>query len=155
MKIAVVSGGFDPIHSGHIALLKDAKDYVSGNNLVVGVNSDEWLIRKKGRRFLPIEERISILQSIRYVDYVWRFDDSDDSAINLLERVKLIWGAKAEIIFCNGGDRNQSNNREIGVSGVKFVYGIGGLNKLNSSSTILEEWENSKNISEFGQYGAL
>lgn len=136
-NIVVVSGGFDPIHSGHIAYFKAAKEL--GDQLVVGVNSDEWLIRKKGKAFMPIHERQAVVQSIKYVDYVIRFDDNDDSAILLLKLVKQTW-PNDKIIFANGGDRNESNNREISVEDVKFVYGVGGSMKLNSSSKILHDW---------------
>ena len=136
-NIVVVSGGFDPIHSGHIAYFKAAK--ALGDQLVVGINSDEWLIRKKGKAFMPIHERQAVVQSIKYVDYVIRFDDNDDSAILLLKLVKQTW-PNDKIIFANGGDRNESNNREISVEDVKFVYGVGGSMKLNSSSKILHDW---------------
>lgn len=136
-NIVVVSGGFDPIHSGHIAYFKAAKEL--GDQLVVGINSDEWLIRKKGKAFMPIHERQAVVQSIKYVDYVIRFDDNDDSAILLLKLVKQTW-PNDKIIFANGGDRNESNNREISVEDVEFVYGVGGSMKLNSSSKILHDW---------------
>ena len=136
-NIVVVSGGFDPIHSGHIAYFKAAK--ALGDQLVVGVNSDEWLIRKKGKAFMPMHERQAIVQSIKYVDYVIRFNDDDDSAILLLKLVKQTW-PNDKIIFANGGDRNESNNREISVENVEFVYGVGGSMKLNSSSKILHDW---------------
>jgi len=136
-NIVVVSGGFDPIHSGHIAYFKAAREL--GDQLVVGVNSDEWLIRKKGKAFMPIHERQAVVQSIKYVDYVIRFNDDDDSAILLLKLVKQTW-PNDKIIFANGGDRNESNNREILVEGVTFAYGVGGDIKLNSSSKILHDW---------------
>jgi len=136
-NIVVVSGGFDPIHSGHIAYFKAAREL--GDQLVVGVNSDEWLIRKKGKAFMPMHERQAVVQSIRYVDYVIQFNDDDDSAILLLKLVKQTW-PNDKIIFANGGDRNESNNREISVENVKFVYGVGGSMKLNSSSKILHDW---------------
>jgi D-beta-D-heptose 7-phosphate kinase/D-beta-D-heptose 1-phosphate adenosyltransferase len=136
-NIVVVSGGFDPVHSGHIAYFKAAK--ALGDQLVVGINSDEWLIRKKGKAFMPIHERQAVVQSIKYVDYVIRFDDNDDSAILLLKLVKQTW-PNDNIIFANGGDRNESNNREISVKDVEFAYGVGGSMKLNSSSKILHDW---------------
>ncbi len=136
MKIVVVSGGFDPIHSGHLAYFKEAKEL--GMYLIVGVNSDEWLMRKKGYVFMPIEEREEIIKSIKYVNGVNRFNDDDDSAIDLLHKVKY-WYPSDEIIFANGGDRNESNCRELSVEGVKFVYGVGGKDKLNSSSEIVEK----------------
>ena len=136
-NIVVVSGGFDPIHSGHIAYFKAAK--ALGNELIVGINSDEWLIRKKGKAFMPMHERQAVGQSMRYVDYAIQFNDDDDSAILLLKLVKQTW-PNDKIIFANGGDRNESNNREISVEDVKFVYGVGGSMKLNSSSKILHDW---------------
>ena len=136
MKIVVVSGGFDPIHSGHLAYFREAKEL--GMYLIVGVNSDEWLMRKKGYVFMPIEEREEIIKSIKYVNGVNRFNDDDDSAIDLLHKVKY-WYPSDEIIFANGGDRNKSNCRELSVEGVKFVYGVGGKDKLNSSSKIVEK----------------
>ena len=137
MNIVVVSGGFDPIHSGHINLFKYST--VLGDRLIVGINSDAWLSRKKGKPFMSISERKIILQSIKWVDEVWEFNDDDDSAILLLKLVKQTW-PNDKIIFANGGDRNESNNREISVEDVKFVYGVGGSMKLNSSSKILHDW---------------
>ena len=136
MKIVVVSGGFDPIHSGHLSYFKEAKEL--GMYLIVGVNSDEWLMRKKGYVFMPIEEREEIIKSIKYVNGVNRFNDDDDSSIDLLNKVKY-WYPSDEIIFANGGDRNESNCRELSVEGVKFVYGVGGTDKKNSSSEIVEK----------------
>ena len=139
MKIVICSGGFDPIHSGHIAYFRSAKRL--GDTLVVGVNSDAWLTRKKGKPFMNFNERFEIVQSIKYVDYVMSFNDDDDSAILLIDNVKKAW-PQDEIIFANGGDRNPSNNREANVEGVTFVFGIGGSHKMNSSSEILKTWNN-------------
>ena len=87
MKISVVSGGFDPIHSGHISYLRSAKDI--GDYLIVALNSDDWLIKKKKKVFMPIEERKNILMSIEYVDEVITFEDDNlDSCINALEEIK-------------------------------------------------------------------
>lgn len=138
--VVVVSGGFDPLHSGHISYFREAKKL--GDILIAGVNSDEWLTRKKGKPFLPLNERMQIVGAIRYVDYVFSFNDDDDSASLLLKQVKQSFPDR-KIIVANGGDRNQSNNREIGVDGVEFVYGIGGSEKMNSSSTILRKWNES------------
>jgi len=138
MRIVVVSGGFDPIHSGHLALLREASGM--GDKLIVGLNSDAWLTRKKGKPFMPLDERLQIIQSIKYVDYTMKFLDDDDSARHLIHNVKLMWPS-AEIIFANGGDRNETNNREADVEGVTFVFGVGGSNKMNSSSDILKAWK--------------
>lgn len=138
--VVVVSGGFDPLHSGHIAYFREARKL--GEMLIAGINSDEWLTRKKGKPFLPLNERIQIVGAIRYVDYTLTFDDSDDSASLLLKQVKQSFPDR-KIIVANGGDRNASNNREIGVEGVEFVYGVGGSFKMNASSTILRKWNES------------
>ena len=140
MKIVVVSGGFDPLHSGHIAYFRSAK--ALGDKLVVGINSDSWLTRKKGKPFMPWFERSQIIQAIKYVDYVMEFNDDDDSAKLLLKLVKqTFWEPDNEIICANGGDRVESNNNELGVDGVTFVYGVGGSHKINSSSEILKSWK--------------
>jgi D-beta-D-heptose 7-phosphate kinase/D-beta-D-heptose 1-phosphate adenosyltransferase len=144
MKIVVVSGGFDPIHSGHIAMLREASGM--GDKLIVGVNSDEWLTRKKGKPFMNIHERKTILQSIRWVDEVWEFDDTDGTACDLLHRVRNHYReilpalSTYSITFANGGDRNETNNAEISVPNINFVYGVGGSYKKNSSSWILRNW---------------
>jgi len=147
MKIVVVSGGFDPIHSGHLALLREASGM--GDKLIVGLNSDEWLTRKKGKPFMNIHERRTVLEAIRWVDEVWEFDDSDGTACDLLERVRdhyrqvLPVLSNYQIWFANGGDRNETNNAEVNVPGINFVYGIGGSNKKNSSSWLLRSWYES------------
>lgn len=141
MKIVVVSGGFDPIHSGHIALLQEASTL--GDILIAGLNSDEWLTRKKGKPFMPLSERKAVLGAIQWVDAVWTFDDSDETAKDLLKKVQEYYASdeeQHEFIFVNGGDRVESNNNEIDVTGWQFVYGIGGFNKKNSSSWILRKW---------------
>ncbi len=153
MKIVVVSGGFDPIHSGHLAMLREASGM--GDKLIVGLNSDAWLTRKKGKPFMSIRERRAVLEAIRWVDEVWEFDDSDGSACELLERVRNHYykilpvvtdfqmSSVAEIWFANGGDRNETNNAEASVPNINFVYGVGGSNKRNSSSWLLRSWNES------------
>ena len=117
MKIVVVSGGFDPLHSGHILLMNSAKTY--GDYLIVGVNSDAWLERKKGRAFMPYSERAALVNNMKAVDEVMSFDDSDGSACNLLEKVKTAY-PQHQIIFGNGGDRNATNIPEMTIKDVIF-----------------------------------
>ena len=135
--VVVVSGGFDPIHSGHISLLKSAREL--GDILIAGVNSDPWLSRKKGKPFMSFRERFIVVSSIRFVDRAMDFNDDDDSACDLLEKIKNLF-YDYRVIFANGGDRNETNNREIHVPGVTFRYGVGGEHKMNSSSYILKQW---------------
>lgn len=152
MKIVIATGGFDPVHSGHIAYLKAAREL--GDWLLVGVNSDAWLERKKGRAFMPFEERGQIVHELKSVDAVRGFDDSDGSACELLEWVKQNF-PYAEIVFANGGDRTDKNIPEMTVKGVEFVFGVGGVDKANSSSWILEEWKAPKTTRAWGYYRVL
>lgn len=152
IKIVVCTGGFDPIHSGHIKYLNAARQL--GDRLIVGVNSDEWLTRKKGRAFMPIEERRMIVGSLKDVDATMLFDDSDGSAVSLLEEIKRYY-PYAEIIFANGGDRNVTNIPETVVKDVVFRFGVGGDNKANSSSWILDEWKAPKTKRDWGYYRIL
>jgi cytidyltransferase-like protein len=152
MKIVVTSGGFDPVHSGHIDYFYAARQL--GDMLVVGVNSDAWLQRKKGRAFMPISERFSIVNSLKPVDHTRTFDDSDGSACDLLEQIKQVH-PDDEIIFANGGDRTKENIPEMSVSGVTFAFGVGGENKRNSSSWILQEWKAPKTDRVWGYYRVL
>ena len=139
MKISVVSGGFDPIHSGHISYLKAAKEI--GDYLIVALNSDEWLINKKKKVFMSFEERKNILSNIECVDEVLSFDDDNDgTCINALLKIKETY-PNEKIIFCNGGDRNENNIPEMAVDGIYFEFGIGGVDKKNSSSWILKNWK--------------
>tara|TARA_B100001057_G_scaffold83127_1_gene78760 strand:+ start:898 stop:1341 length:444 start_codon:yes stop_codon:yes gene_type:complete len=138
MKVVVVSGGFDPVHSGHIFYLLEAKKF--GDRLIVALNSDEWLIKKKGKEFMPFEERKIILENLICVDQVIDFEDDDlGSCINALKSIKKMF-PNDEIIFANGGDRNKENIPEMTEEGIQFLFGIGGNFKRNSSSSILDEW---------------
>ena len=139
MKLIVVSGGFDPIHSGHIAYFKSAKSH--GDKLIVALNSDAWLKKKKGKFFMPFNERKAIVESIKFVDEVIGFeDDGKGSCINALEEIKKSY-PDDDIYFANGGDRDKKNIPEMSVSGINFLFSIGGNDKKNSSSWILNKWQ--------------
>lgn len=139
MKVVVVSGGFDPIHSGHISYLEDAKRL--GDILVVALNSDDWLIKKKGKFFMPFHERKTILESMRVVNHVIDFiDDNKGSCINGLKKVISMY-PDDEIIFANGGDRNKENIPEMTLKNITFEFGVGGDDKKNSSSWILKNFQ--------------
>jgi len=153
-KIVVVSGGFDPIHSGHIRMIKEAR--LLGDLLIVGINSDEWLARKKGRAFMPWNERLCVLNNLSSVDEVYTFDDDDGTACHLLQQVRAHY-PNDKIIFANGGDRTQANIPEMDVddNNLQFAFGVGGFNKANSSSWILEEWKSPKTERPWGYYRVL
>jgi len=152
MKIVIVTGGFDPIHSGHISYLNHARHL--GDMLVVGLNSDPWLERKKGRAFMPYIERKCILDNLQMVDHVIGFNDNDGTAIDAIRWVKDLY-PDDEIVFANGGDRTATNIPEMSVEGVEFAFGVGGTDKANSSSWILEEWKSPKTLRPWGYYRIL
>jgi len=152
MKIVLVTGGFDPVHSGHIAYFKEARSL--GDKLIVGVNSDKWLTFKKGRPFMSWDERAIIVAAIHYVDRVINFNDNDSTAIDAIRQVREIF-PNDEIIFANGGDRTRDNIPEMVFNDVEFVFGVGGEGKANSSSRILEEWKAPKTERTWGYYRVL
>ena len=156
-KVVLVTGGFDPLHSGHIAYFKAAREL--GDHLVVGVNSDEWLTRKKGRPFMPFEERCAIIKELACVDEVIGFNDDDDSACNAIMQVLSTKGSNWSVVFANGGDRINTNTPEYKVYGehsdVEFKFKVGGSNKANSSSWILDEWKTQKTERDWGYWRVL
>jgi cytidyltransferase-like protein len=151
----LVTGGFDPLHSGHIEYFKEAKTL--GTKLIVGVNSDEWLTRKKGRPFMPFKERCAIIKELSVVDKVIGFDDSDDSACQAIFHTMSTNTGK--IIFANGGDRTNTTTPEYTTYGdhpqVEFAFGVGGKNKANSSSWILDEWKTQRTERDWGYWRVL
>lgn len=153
-RVVVVSGGFDPVHSGHISMFKAAK--ALGDVLVVALNSDDWLTRKKGRPFMPFTERAGIIRELAVVDQVIEFDDSDNTACDALVQVLGSW-KNSEIVFANGGDRGKDNIPEMTVSDPRltFEFGIGGDDKRNSSSWILKEWSQPTTQRAWGSYTVL
>ena len=154
-KVVLVTGGFDPLHSGHIEYFKAAKKL--GDKLVVGVNSDDWLTRKKGRPFMPIAERAAIIKELACVDQVISFDDGDDSACGAI--FKTMSTNSGKVIFANGGDRTNTTTPEYKIYGdhpqVEFAFGVGGDNKINSSSWILDEWKTQKTERDWGYWRVL
>jgi cytidyltransferase-like protein len=152
MRIVICTGGFDPIHSGHIAYFKAAKQL--GDKLIVGVNSDDWLTRKKGSAFMPWEERATIVSALSDVDRVINFNDDDGTAIDAIRKTKEIFPGY-QIVFVNGGDRTRDNIPEMVFDDVEFVFGVGGTNKANSSSWILNEWKAPKTQRPWGYYRVL
>ena len=122
----LVSGGFDPVHAGHIRMIRAAAQY---GEVIVIANSDEWLYRKKGFVFMEFERRIEILNAIKGVILVDSVDDTDGTVCEAIRRLKPTY-------FANGGDRGKSNTPEQAVCeeiGVKLLWGIGGEEKLESS----------------------
>jgi cytidyltransferase-like protein len=158
-KVVLVTGGFDPLHSGHLAYFKAAKEL--GDILVVGINSDSWLKRKKGRSFYTWDERFQLIKNLEMVDYVIEFNDEGNNSINAIKQVSETF-SNAKIIFANGGDRTADNIPEMGLlddekykTNLEFAFSVGGDNKMNSSSWILEEWKAPKTNRSWGYYRVL
>ena len=154
-NICLVTGGFDPIHSGHIQYLKEAKKI--SDYLVVGLNSDDWLIRKKKVAFMPFEERKNILLSMEVVNSVIDFNDLDNSACDAISKCL---GLSERVIFANGGDRGRDNIPEIEKfkdnQNIDFIFSVGGSDKLNSSSWIIDDFVKNYNaVNNNSQYEIL
>jgi D-beta-D-heptose 7-phosphate kinase/D-beta-D-heptose 1-phosphate adenosyltransferase len=125
-KVVLISGGFDPLHSGHM-------DYIEGaaqlGNVVIALNSDAWLIRKKGFKVLDFDTRFRILNALGCVDWVYAVDDTDGSVCQAIRRIK-------PDIFANGGDRFADNIPEKKLCeemGIEMVFNVGGGKKDSSS----------------------
>lgn len=129
-KTIMVSGGFDPIHVGHLRMFKEAAQW---GELVVAINSDEWLMRKKGYVFMPWKERAEIIKGLSCVTSVMSFNDNDDTACDAIKKC-------FPHAFANGGDRKKDNTPEMELCdelGVQMLWGIGGKNKPQSSSWLV------------------
>ena len=138
--IIILSGGFDPVHKGHVRMFKAAKEFPA--TVIVGLNSDAWLTRKKGKPFMNWEERKEILEVMSCIDYLYEFNDQDDSACNLIERVVKKYGDDPNVRICfgNGGDRTNSNSPEVSYCeehNIELLWSIGG-GKIQSSSDLIK-----------------
>ncbi len=144
VKTVAVSGGFDPIHIGHVRLINEAK--ALGERLVVIVNNDNWLIAKKGFVFMPQDERKEVLEALRCVDEVVLTnhpENPDDMSVcQELEELK-------PDIFANGGDRKEGNVPEYDVCnklGIEMAFNVGFGGKVQSSSDLAKRAkENQQN----------
>lgn len=128
-KTVAVSGGFDCVHSGHIRMIQEASQF---GEVIIVLNSDAWLMRKKGYVFMSWDERKEILEAIKGVKKVVQVDDSDGTVCEALLRHKPNY-------FANGGDRSDKNTPELTVckdNNITMVWGIGG-EKIQSSSELV------------------
>ena len=128
-KIVAVSGGFDPIHVGHVRMILDAAQH---GDVIVIANSDDWLLRKKGYKFMPYEERQEILYAIKGVVDVVQASDEDGTVCKTLKKVMPDY-------FANGGDRKGSNTPEVKLCnelGIGLIWNVGG-DKIQSSSDLV------------------
>ena len=140
-SVIILSGGFDPVHKGHLRMFREASQL--GHHVIVGLNSDEWLTRKKGKPFMEFEERKEILEGFKYINQVLSFDDTDDTASDIIRVVHDIFDYQdidLQIYFANGGDRTTDNVPEMDICkelGVEMLWGVGG-GKIQSSSWLID-----------------
>ncbi|MBL8158394.1 adenylyltransferase/cytidyltransferase family protein [bacterium] len=134
-KWVAVSGGFDPIHIGHVRMMQAARKL--GDRLLVILNNDHWLRDKKGFAFMPQKEKVELLKSFPFVDKVVLTDhkpgDQDRSVSRTLRKVK-------PHIFANGGDRGKGNTPEMDVCkdlGITMRFNVGKGGKVQSSSWMI------------------
>ncbi len=127
-----------------------------GDKLVVGLNSDAWLTRKKGRPFMSWYERCKIVMNLKMVDHVIEFNDDDDTARLSIDVTRNLF-PDAELIFANGGDRETGNTAEQDVTdrNLRFEFGVGGTHKMNSSSWITDKYFENKTNRPWGYYRIL
>lgn len=138
-KVVATSGGFDPIHPGHISCIIQSKEY--GDTLAVIVNGDAFLTAKKGRPFQNLETRCQIVSGIRGVDYVIPFEIENDQTVS-----KALEVLKPDV-FTKGGDRIDEKTipewETCKKNDIEVIYGVG-EDKLWSSSQFLHDWKNGK-----------
>ena len=130
-KVIAVSGGFDPIHVGHLRMMQEAAQH---GRLVVIINSDEWLRRKKGYVFMPWQERAEIISAYDFVSEVVMAKDQDRTVVASLDEMR-------PDIFANGGDRENVNTPEAQFckeNGIEMMWGVGG-GKIQSSSSMVKD----------------
>ena len=136
-KTIMVSGGFDPLHIGHLRMIKEAAQH---GKVIVVVNSDAWLLRKKGFIFMPFEERKEIIEGYTEVDRVEAVDDSDGTVCEALWRLKPTY-------FANGGDRTSNNTPEMRLCeqlDIEMLWSVGG-GKIQSSSEMVANATTKRN----------
>ena len=137
----IVSGGFDPIHEGHIEMIKAGA--AASDGVILLLNSDAWLCRKKGKNFMNYNTRRVICENLKGVIDVLAFNDDDNSASDGIRRAREKY-ADCNLVFANGGDRTKDNIPESAICkelNVSLAFGVGGENKANSSSWILDNWK--------------
>lgn len=154
-KLVLVTGGFDPLHDGHISYFIDAKKL--GDKLIVGINSDEWLRHKKGKEFQSLTIRKKIIKHLDMVSDVIEFDDSDGTASGAIELLLKEY-PHDEIVFANGGDRVEESTPEVkrfaSKDRVSFKFNVGDEKKYGSRD-FLASWVNAKTDRPWGHYKIL
>ena len=146
-KTIAVSGGFDPMHVGHLRMIKEAAKH---GKLTVILNTDEWLLRKKGYVFMSWDERAEIIETYDFVERVVPARDEDKTVVESLKELR-------PDIFANGGDRERTNTPEARFckeNGIEMIWGIGG-EKIQSSSSMVTSVTQKKRSKDLAKYRKL
>jgi cytidyltransferase-like protein len=145
--IVLLSGGFDPYHDGHAKMFQKAAEI---GDICVILNSDDWLVAKKGKAFMSLLQRADILSSVKGVEWVWHSETLSDVSKDIEDIYNHLLYKNRFLIFANGGDRTARNTPEQAICeklGIPVIFGLGG-EKSNSSSALLEQWNVSSNLSK-------
>ena len=145
MTLVVVSGGFDPLHVGHVRMIRDAREH---GLVCIFLNSDEWLMRKKEYVFMCAEERAEVLHALEGVHKVHHVKDSGDTICEDLRDLRTENPSEA-LVFANGGDRKDSNVPEVETCkeyNIQMIWNVGG-SKVQSSSDLVENTNGCTNRS--------
>lgn len=138
--IVLLSGGFDPYHDGHSRMFQKAAGI---GEICVILNSDNWLLKKKGHNFMSITQRADVLNSVEGVEWIWESKTESDVSKDIEEISKNPYFENRMLIFGKGGDRNANNTPEQAICeklGIPVIFGLGGNNN-QSSSKLLKNWE--------------
>ena len=153
---ALVSGGFDPVHVGHLKMFKDAERL--SNDVILLLNNDEWLIKKKGKPFMNQNQRKEILDEFKSISKVIIQTASDKSSSQAIEKFALD-NPNKNICYCNGGDRsNVKNIREVDICnkmGINLEFEVGGKEKIESSSQLTKNYLGNVEGRPWGNYHVI
>ena len=141
-KVVVISGGFDPVHIGHVRMFEESKKL--GDHLIVILNNDNWLKKKKGYFFMPEHERMEVLKGFMAIDEVFlSLHEDDPTDMSVCAELKVL----RPHIFANGGDRVQDNVPEVAVcneTGTEMIFNVGQGGKVQSSSWLVNNLNKNK-----------
>lgn len=138
--LVITSGGFDPLHDGHVEYLKLAKSLFNNVFHICIINNDRFLLRKKGHKVLSQEQRAKIIKELKCIDDVYYSSDDDNTVcVSIIKIFEKYHNDYNKVVFAKGGDRNKNEIPEANICkklGIEIIDGLG--NKIESSSNMIE-----------------